>query len=68
MKECVFIYLRVLRELEQMIANIPSNQTSAKFDTVSHSIFLQKLAAYSLDRYTLAGYKTGWKARPREWW
>ena len=36
---------------------------SKAFDTVSHSIFLQKLAAPGLDRYTV-GWVRNW---PREW-
>ena len=36
------------------------------FNTVSCRILLEKLAACSLDRYTLCWIKTGWMARPRE--
>ncbi len=35
---------------------------SKAFDTVSHSILLQKLAAHALDRYT------GCRAGPKGWW
>ena len=39
---------------------------SKAFDTVSHSILLEKLAAHSLDRCTLCWVKTGWLDEPRE--
>lgn len=38
------------------------------FDTVSHGILLEKLAAHGLDRYTLCWVKSSWMARLREWW
>lgn len=42
---------------------------SKAFDSVFHSIPLQKLAAHGLDRSSLfAVQKTGRMARPREWW
>ena len=41
---------------------------SKAFDTASHSILLQKLAACGLDRYTLGWVRNGWRARPRGWW
>jgi len=37
-------------------------------DTVSHSILLEELASCGLDRYSLAGKGTGWRARHQEWW
>ena len=39
---------------------------SKAFDTISHSILLEKLAAHGLDRCTLRWLKTGWMARPKE--
>lgn len=42
---------------------------SKAFDSVFHSILLQKLAAHGLGRGSLfAVQKTGRMARPREWW
>ena len=41
---------------------------SKAFDTISHSILLEKLAAHGLDRCTLRWLKTGWTARPKERW
>ncbi|PKU28730.1 rna-directed dna polymerase from mobile element jockey-like [Limosa lapponica baueri] len=38
------------------------------FDTLSHSILLEKLAARGLDGYIHRWVKTGWRARPTEWW
>jgi len=39
------------------------------FDSTSHSTLLQKLTAHGLDRCTLCWLKkTGWRARPKEWW
>ena len=40
---------------------------SKAFDTVSHSILLQKLADCGLDRYILCWVRN-WRAGPREWW
>lgn len=41
---------------------------SRAFDTVSHSLLLEKLVAHGLDRCILHWVKTGWMANPREWW
>ena len=41
---------------------------SKAFDTVSHSILLEKMAACGLDGHKLCWVKTGWMAEPREWW
>ena len=42
---------------------------SKAFDTVSHSILLEKLAAHGLDECTLRWVKkTGWMAEPKELW
>ncbi|PKU28520.1 rna-directed dna polymerase from mobile element jockey-like [Limosa lapponica baueri] len=41
---------------------------SKAFDTVSHSILLEKLAAYGLDRSSLCWVKNWLKAGPRECW
>ncbi|GAB0198925.1 mitochondrial enolase superfamily member 1 [Grus japonensis] len=41
---------------------------SKAFDTISHSILLEKLAAHSLDGCTLCWVKTGWMAGPKELW
>ncbi|GAB0185626.1 hypothetical protein GRJ2_001027900 [Grus japonensis] len=41
---------------------------SKAFDTVSHSILLEKLAAHGLDRHTLHWLKSGWMAGPEELW
>ncbi|PKU35642.1 rna-directed dna polymerase from mobile element jockey-like [Limosa lapponica baueri] len=41
---------------------------SKAFDTVSHSILLEKLAAHGLDGNTLHWAKNWLEARPREWW
>lgn len=41
---------------------------SKAFDIVSHSILLEKLAAYGLDRCILHWVKTLWMVRYREWW
>ena len=41
---------------------------SKAFDTVSHSILLEKLDAHGLDRCTLCWVKTAWMAGPKEWW
>jgi len=40
---------------------------SKAFDTVSHSVLPEKLAAHGLDKYTLCGLRTSWMVRPREW-
>ena len=40
---------------------------SKAFDTVSHSILLEKLAAHGLTSALCTGLKTGWMAKPREW-
>ena len=39
---------------------------SKAFDTVSHSILLEKLAAHGLDKCSLCWVKTGWMTRSRE--
>ncbi|GAB0180519.1 hypothetical protein GRJ2_000517200 [Grus japonensis] len=41
---------------------------SKAFDTVSHSILLEKLAAHGLDEHTLCWVKTGWMSAPKELW
>jgi len=41
---------------------------SKAFDTVSHSVLLEKLAAHGLDMCTLHWVKSGWVAEPRELW
>ena len=41
---------------------------SKAFDTDSHSILLEKLAAHGLDTCTLHWLKTSWTVEPREWW
>ncbi|PKU40584.1 rna-directed dna polymerase from mobile element jockey-like [Limosa lapponica baueri] len=41
---------------------------SKAFDTVSHSILLEKLDAHGLMGVLSAGLKTGWRAGPRECW
>ncbi|PKU47497.1 rna-directed dna polymerase from mobile element jockey-like [Limosa lapponica baueri] len=41
---------------------------SKAFDTISHSIPLEKLAAHGLDGRTLHWVKTGWVAGPKELW
>jgi len=41
---------------------------SKAFDTVSHSIFLEKLPAHSLDRYTLCWIKNCLDGQSRKWW
>jgi len=41
---------------------------SKAFETVSHSILLEKLAAHGLDGCTLCWVKTGWMTRPQEFW
>ncbi|KAJ7396001.1 hypothetical protein BTVI_149370 [Pitangus sulphuratus] len=38
------------------------------FDTISHIILPEKLAAHGLDRCTVCWVKSVWSARPREWW
>ena len=48
---------------EEKVVDVVYLDFSKAFDTVSHSILLQKLAVRGLDRYTL-----GWRAGPREWW
>ena len=42
---------------------------SKAFDTVSHSILLEKLPAHGLDGHTLRWVKNwnGWMAEPKEW-
>jgi len=37
------------------------------FDTVSHSILLELLAAHGWTDVFFAGLKTGWMSGPREW-
>ena len=41
---------------------------SKAFDTSSHSILLEKLAAHGLDRCTLHWVKSWLAAKPKEWW
>jgi len=41
---------------------------SKVFDTVSHRIRLEKLAARGLDRYTLCWVKNWLKGKAQEWW
>ena len=41
---------------------------SKPFDTVSHSILLQKLAVRGLDKYCSLGNNIGWMAKCRAWW
>ncbi|GAB0184555.1 mitochondrial enolase superfamily member 1 [Grus japonensis] len=41
---------------------------SKAFDTFSHSILLEKVAAHGLDGRTLRWVKTGWMAGPKELW
>ena len=41
---------------------------SKVFDTVSHSILLQKLSVHGLVRYTLCWVMHWLRAGPREWW
>mgnify|MGYP001852398731 CR=1 FL=1 len=42
---------------------------SKAFDSVSHSILLEKLAAHTLDGCTpLCVKKTVWTAGPNDWW
>ena len=41
---------------------------SKTFDTVSHSILLEKLAAHGLDDRTVFRVKTGWMGGPKELW
>lgn len=38
------------------------------FDTVSHSILVEKLAAHGLEGCAVRWVKTGWMARPQVWW
>ena len=53
---------------EGKAVNVVYLDFSKAFDTASHSIVLQKLAACGLDRYTLGWVRNGWRARPRGWW
>ena len=41
---------------------------SKAFDTISHGILLEKLAAQDLDGPTLPWVKTGRMARRKKWW
>lgn len=38
------------------------------FDTVSYDILLEKLAAYSLERWMLCCVKKNWMAGPKKLW
>ncbi|PKU33812.1 rna-directed dna polymerase from mobile element jockey-like [Limosa lapponica baueri] len=41
---------------------------SKAFDTISHSVLLEKLAAHGLDKNALHWVKNWLEARPGEWW
>lgn len=41
---------------------------SKAFDTITHSILLEKLTSHGLDRFTVCWEKIGCMSRLREWW
>ena len=56
----IFFYDLVTHQVDEgTVVDVVYLDFSKAFDTVSHSIFLQKLAAHGLDRYTL-GWVRNW--------
>ena len=53
---------------EQKAADVACRGSRKAFDTVSHSVLLETLAARGLDMRALRWEKPGWLAGPKERW